>query len=70
MTTCPVHNKPLERLKITQGDQMLGYIFVCPRNDWGSEHADDCDYCLDGDENGEVVLEELCSICARDEYAH
>jgi len=54
---CPIHSLPLERLEITQGDLFLGYIFVCPRNEWGSLKSDDCSFCLDGDAEGNPIPE-------------
>lgn len=53
---CPVHGLPLERLEITQGDLLLGYIFVCPKNEWGTMDGD-CEYCLDGDAQGNPIPE-------------
>ncbi len=53
---CPDHNLQLERLEITQGDLLLGYIFVCPQNEWGTLDGD-CEYCLDGDMQGNPIPE-------------
>lgn len=53
---CPDHDLPLERLEITQGDLFLGHIFVCPRNEWGSQKGE-CEFCLDGDADGNPIPE-------------
>jgi len=37
---CPIHNCPLEKQTITQGEITLGYILVCPLSEWGSTHKD------------------------------
>ena len=62
IVNCPEHGTPLERLTITQGDKLLGYIFICPHNEWGSLHSDTCSYCLDGDDNGDPIIEEYKQI--------
>lgn len=54
---CPIHNLPLERGEITQGDKFLGWLFVCPHNEWGSIGDETCDFCLDGDANGNPIPE-------------
>ena len=56
---CPFHNLPLERLEITQGDRLLGYIFICPMGEWGSMGLEACDYVLDGDMEGNPVEEKF-----------
>jgi hypothetical protein len=56
---CPDHNVPLEVQVITQGDLLLGYLFVCPFDEWGSRKSEglDCKYLLDGDADGNPIIE-------------
>lgn len=70
---CPVHNEPLEKQKITQGEGadeiFLGYLFVCPRGQWGDGGKDECDYCVDTDSEGNPILDPEISIQGLFQYA-
>ena len=55
---CPIHNETLERIEITQGENLLGYLYICPIGEWGSKHEkDECDYCIDADKEGNPIFE-------------
>lgn len=48
---CPTHGVKLEKGEITQGDTLLGFMYICPKDE-------NCDYCLDADDDGNPIFEE------------
>lgn len=54
--TCPVHGYELELHQVTQGDKVLGYMFLCPMDEWGSIGGE-CTTCIDADMQGNPIFE-------------
>lgn len=59
---CPIHQEPLEKVSLTQGDLLLGYLWLCPLSEWGSKKGD-CDYVLGADAEGNPIFDDdgVCS---------
>lgn len=54
--TCPIHGYELELHQVTQGDLVLGYMFLCPMDEWGSIGGE-CTTCIDADMQGNPIFE-------------